>query len=77
MLTVLGRNHPEAITWIFCNPLDYQDWQLLPPEDAGFSKREGCSQSVQEELGFSFRLVASPKEIHMGAEGAAATGGVT
>lgn len=39
-------------------PLDRQDWQLLLSEDSGFSNREGRSQSVQQELGFSSRLVA-------------------
>lgn len=42
-------------------PLDLQDWQLLPLEDSGFSNREGCSQLVQEEPGFSSRLVALRK----------------
>lgn len=41
--------------------LDRQEWPLLPPEDSGFSNKEGPGQSVQEGPGFSSRLALLQK----------------
>lgn len=42
-------------------PLDLQERRLLPPEDSGFSVREGRIHSVQEEPGLSSGLVTLEK----------------
>lgn len=46
---------------VILTPLDRQEWLLLPPEDSGFSNKEGPGQLVQEGPGFSSRLVSLQK----------------